>query len=376
MDFFPQITFDPIGIVFLVFCGAVGIQFLYLFIFHARLLLKSTPAISNNLPPVTVIVCARNEEDNLYKNLPKILEQDYPKFEVIVVNDQSVDDSKHIISAFQQKYPFLRTIDLEKSKHRKFGKKLPLTVGIKGASYDIVAMIDADCQPSGKKWLKSLMGQYREGKDIVIGYGPYETEKGFLNKLIRFDTTMIATTYLSFAKAGRPYMAVGRNLSYRKERFFEVEGFKSHYHIQSGDDDLFMQDAANRKNVAITLDPDSFVYSTPKSTWKEWIKQKHRHFTTASDYRLINKLLLGIFPMSMFLMLLSFFILLFNFDWWMFVAALFLLRTFTYWLIDGLIFKKLKMKDLRLWFPIMEIIHFVIMPFIYYSKERTESNKW
>lgn len=376
MNFFPEITFDLVGIVFLVFCGAVFVQLLYVLIFHLRLLVRKNNEKSDELPPVTVIICARNEEDNLFKNLPKVLEQDYPKFEVIVVNDQSVDDSNHIIKAFQRNYSNLRMIELERNPHRKFGKKLPLTIGIKGATHDYITLIDADCYPNSKNWLKSMMSCYSEGKDIVIGYGPYEKEKGFLNKIIRFDTTNIALTYLSFAITGRPYMAVGRNMSYKKAKFFEVDGFKKHYHIQSGDDDLFMQDAATRKNTAINIDPESFVLSTPKNTWNDWIKQKQRHYTTASDYRLINKAFLGIFPMSMFLMLVSFFILLFNFEWWMFVVAIFALRTAVYWLVDGLIFKKLDMKDLIPWFPLFELLHFIMMPFIYYSKERTEPNQW
>ncbi len=375
MWFFPEITFDFIGIVFLVFCGAVFIQLLYVLLFTMRLAMHKNDN-RKNLPPVSVIICARNEEDNLFKNLPSVIEQDYPEYEIIVINDQSVDDSNHIIRAYQEKCKYLRYIDLEKNKHRKFGKKIPLTVGIKGAKHDIVALLDADCKPVSKNWLKSVMNSYENGKDIVIGYGPYEKQKGFLNRLIRFDTTTIASTYLSFAKSGRPYMAVGRNFSYRKKTFFDVNGFKSHYHIQSGDDDLFMQEAANKKNVAINLEPESFVYSEPKKTWKSWVRQKQRHFTTAPNYRLINKFLLGIFPASMLLMLVSFFILLFKFDWWLFVLSIFILRMAIYWIINGVVFKKLDSKDLIVLYPVFELIHFVVIPFIYYSTDRTEPNKW
>src|SRR5690606_26142215 len=152
---------------------------------------------------------------------------------------------------YQKQYPQLRIVQLEKNKHRQFGKKMPLTVGIKGAKHNHLVMIDADCYPVTKNWLRTLVSNYTEGKEIVIGFGPYETEKGFLNRLIRFDTVSIAITYLSFARIGLPYMAVGRNMSYTKTKFFEVDGFKKHYHIQSGDDDLFMKDAATKKNVAI-----------------------------------------------------------------------------------------------------------------------------
>ena len=143
-----------------------------------------------------------------------------------------------------------------------------------------------------------------------------------------------------------------------------------------GDDDLFMQEAATRKNVSINIDKDSFIYSEPKKSWSSWVRQKQRHFTTASEYRLINKFLLGIFPLTMVLMLISLFILLFSFKWWLFVLSIFVFRQILYWIINGLVFKKLGEKDLILWFPIFEMIHFVVIPFIYYSTDRTEPNKW
>lgn len=376
MNFIPEISFDPIGITFLIFCSAVFIQLMYLFIFHLRLLWHRRTKERISFDPVTVIICARNEEDNLFKNLPKVLEQDYPKFEVIVVNDQSVDDSRHIVQAYMKKHPNLKYIELERNKHRKFGKKVPLTVGIKGASYERILLIDADCYPASKQWIKKMMANYHEDKEIVVGYGPYEKKKGWLNKIIRFDTTTIAATYLSFAKNRKPYMAVGRNMSYLKTTFFNVNGFKKHYHIQSGDDDLFMQDAARGKNVGIEINPETFVYSHPNTTWTGWVKQKQRHFTTASHYRLINKILLGIFPLSMILMLISLVILLISFEWWPFVISLFGFRYVMYWLINGLLFKKLGEKDLIIWFPIMEMIHFVIMPFIFYSTDRREPGRW
>ena len=321
-------------------------------------------------------MCARNEEDNLFRNLPAILEQDYPEFEVIVVNDQSMDDSRHIVKAYQERYPNLKLIELEKNKHRKFGKKVPLTIGIKGATYEHLVMIDADCYPGSKLWLQHIVNNYTEKKEIVIGYGPYEKEKGLLNKMIRFDTTTIAMTYMSFAKTGMPYMAVGRNMSYTKTTFFSVDGFKKHYHIQSGDDDLFIQDAGNRKNVAVERNPESFVYSIPQKTWRDWFKQKQRHFTTAPKYKLINKLFLGIFPLTMVLMLISFFILLFNYEWWLFATALLVLRFVLYWIINGLLFKKFKSGDLIAFYPVFELLHLVLMPFVYYSSERTETSKW
>jgi glycosyltransferase involved in cell wall biosynthesis len=377
LKYIPNITFDFLGIVMIAFVCIIIFQLLYLFIFQLRLLFhKGKEVVKSDLPSVSVIICARNEEDNLFKNLPLILDQDYPNFEVIVVNDQSQDGSMHIIKAYKEDYPFIKYIELEKNKHRKFGKKLPLTVGINGASNELIVVTDAVCVPNSNKWLQHIAKNYREDKEIVLGFSPYVKTEGFLNKVIRFDTSIIAITYMSFAKTALAYMGVGRNMGYSKAKFLSVEGFKKHYHIASGDDDLFIKDAANRKNVAVELNPESFVFTTPEKTWTKWINQKQRHFTTSPEYKLINKLFLGILPFSMLILYITFFILLFNTEWVYFVWAVFSIRLLFYWSINGWLLKKMQMNDLICWFPLFEIIHNIIIPFIFYSNSRTQRKKW
>ncbi|MGV6862620.1 MAG: glycosyltransferase [Putridiphycobacter sp.] len=377
MVFIPNISPDFFGLMLLIFLVAVGLQFLYLIVFNLRLLFhKPKATVANNLPAISVVICARNEEDNLFKNLPQILDQNYPHFEIVVVNDQSVDNSKYIIKTYQQAHPNLKYIELERNRHRQFGKKLPLTVGIKGAQHELIVVTDADCAPASKDWLRQLAKHFNGDKKIVLGYSPYNVEKGFLNKLIRLDTANIAMTYLSFAKTGLTYMGVGRNMAYSKDLFESVGGFKKHYHIASGDDDLFIKDAATRKNVAVEIEPESFVYSDPKTTFKSWIEQKQRHFTTAPEYRLINKLFLGIFPLTLYLMYIILFILLFNTDWYAFVLTIFGSRLLLFWLVNGLLLKKLQQKDLIALYPLWEIVYTIVIPFIYYSSRGTEKNKW
>ena len=376
MAFLPTISFDWYGVLFLIFCTSVFIQLMYLLWFNLRLNLFKPREAGNQFPAVSVIICARNEEENLMRNLPFILQQKYPKFEVIVVNDQSIDGSNHALRELCKKYPHLKAIDIARNKHAKFGKKMPLTIGIKGAKYDRVALVDADCKPATENWLRHLMSGYTEGKEIVIGYSPYEREPGFLNRMIRFDTVSIAISYLSATLGGRPYMAVGRNMSYTTNVFFKAEGFKKHYHIQSGDDDLFMQDAATRKNVAVCLHPESFVMSVPKHTWSGWFQQKRRHYSASAEYRLINKLFLGIFPVSMFMTLFTLVILLIGYKWWAFVLAVFGLRIVAYWVVNGIMFRKLGSGDLVRIYPLLELVHFCIMPFVYYSIKGNQENKW
>lgn len=248
--------------------------------------LKRTHLVSTpQLDPVSVVICARNEDDNLTEFLPKILSQDYPEFEVLVVNDCSEDNTEHVLDEYIKIFPNLRKANIIEDGYYKHSKKMALLVGIKGAKYDNLVLTDADCYPSSNQWLKEMAMGFAEDKEMVLGYGAYEKGKGLLNKLIRFDTLTIALLYLSAAVKGKAYMGVGRNLAYKKNLFFRNKGFSTHYHIKSGDDDLFVNQAATASNVNVAVHENCITYSKPKTTFGNWRRQKQRHLTTAPHYR-------------------------------------------------------------------------------------------
>lgn len=362
-------------ILFCFFGSMIVIQLFWTFFFFLRLAIhKEKPA--GNQPPVSVIIAARNEEDNLFHLLPKILQQDYPEFEVIVVNHQSSDDSGHILKAYQRQFPHLRMIELEKSKHLRNGKKLPLTIAIKGAKYEHLLFTDADCEPSSYHWISKMSAHFTEKKQIVLGYGPMRKVKGFLNRVIRLDTTIIAMNYLSFAKAGAAYMGVGRNMGYTRHLFLSVDGFKSHYSLQSGDDDLFIQDAAKNRNYTTCIHPDAICYSDAKETWSEWYKQKSRHFTTTSNYRVFNKLLLGIYPLTLILMYLSFTTLCLYYGWSLIAISALMLVVTIKWIIQGVIFKKLHQKGFIYALPIWDLFYAILAPVLFYTTEKSTTTQW
>ncbi len=250
-------------------------------------------------PPISIIICAKNESKNLEINLPKVLEQSYPgSFEVIVVNDASEDNTELVLAHFKQKYNKLYFTSIPYDKKFRHGKKLALTIGIKAAKHEHLIFTDADCYPVSTNWLKLMAQGFHNNKEIVLGYGPYKKQKSFLNYWLRYDTFYIAAQYFSYALRGIPYMGVGRNLGYTKELFYKHQGFRKHQHILSGDDDLFIKDAATSNNVAIITHPESHTISEPSKTFKEWRRQKSRHLTTASHYNFRTKWVLGIEVMS------------------------------------------------------------------------------
>ncbi len=378
MQFFPTFEFNLITILFLFFAFMALINLLYTFVIYGRLAFFKEPAklSDEQLPPVSIIIAARNESDNLYENLPYLLQQNYPEYEIIVINNQSIDDSAYLLNAFTQQFENVRVIEVNRSQHIKPGKKLPLTLGIKGAKYEHLLFIDADCKPTSNTWIKSMASNFVTGKELVIGYGPYSKEKGFLNRVIRFDTSWIAVSYFSMALAKLPYMGVGRNMAYTKTLFNSVNGFKSHYSLPSGDDDLFIQEAAKKRNYAINLDQHSYSYSSPHSTWSGWIRQKTRHYSTSNHYSRFKKIMLGVYPASLLLVLFSFIVLMFDADFRWLTLASFLFLTFLKWWIQGRCFIKLNENSFVKYLPLWDIFYTVLMPVIYYSSDKKEVNKW
>jgi cellulose synthase/poly-beta-1,6-N-acetylglucosamine synthase-like glycosyltransferase len=378
MQLLPTFESLPETLLFCLFGFAAFIQLIYTLLIHGRLaFFKERPVLDKtDLPPLSVIIAARNEADNLFENLPYILQQDYPTFEVIVINNQSIDDSYHLLNAYQQQYPNLKIIEVAKSKHLKPGKKLPITLGVKGAKYDVLVMTDADCKPASNEWLQEIATRFTVGKEIILGYGPYVKRAGFLNRLVRFDTAWIGMSYLSMALAKLPYMGVGRNMAYTKDLFNRVHGFKSHYSLPSGDDDLFIQEAARKGNYRISLDRKSYCYSEASETWSGWIRQKTRHYTTANHYSVIKKWLLGIYPMTMLLLLISFVILMFSTEFRWLTLMVFSIVLLLKWYIQGKCFTKLGEKGFIRYLPIWDLFYTLLMPILYYSAEKKQANKW
>jgi cellulose synthase/poly-beta-1,6-N-acetylglucosamine synthase-like glycosyltransferase len=254
---------------------------------------EAAPAV---LPKVSVIICARNELKNLRTFLPSVLDQQYAAgYQVVVVNDCSWDESAKYLEELEDAYPHLKVVTLREQEKYQHGKKFALTLGIKGAEHEHLLFTDADCKPVGANWITSMMTGFTPGKEIVIGYGAYFRESGLLNKWIRFDTAVNALLYLSRAMKGKAYMGVGRNMAYVKPLFFRNKGFASHYHLMSGDDDLFVNETAKRNNTAVVLSPASFTYSKPKTSFGHWFWQKKRHMSSGAHYHSRDRRLIGMY---------------------------------------------------------------------------------
>lgn len=375
MEWIPELDNITAWICFGIFLFMAFIQLFWTLYFYLRIAFHKHKH-SENKPPVSVIIAARNEEDNLFKLLPRVLNQEYPEFEVIVVNHQSSDDSSHILKALARENKHLKIIELERNKHLRSGKKLPLTIAIKGAKYEHLLFTDADCKPATVNWISLMVEQFSTKKEIVLGYGPYRKTPGLLNRIIRLDTAMVALNYLSFAKGKVPYMGVGRNMGYTRSLFLKNDGFKSHYSIQSGDDDLFVQEAARKRNYSVCIHPHTFCYSEGEKKWSDWFKQKSRHYTTTERYRVIKKLLLGIYPLSLILLYTSFvtLYLLGGLSWTALSTLGFIVLL--KWFIQGKALIKLSEKGFIWALPVWDLFYVLFTPIVYYTTDKSIDKKW
>ena len=340
---------------FFIFIVVVQISY-YLGVFGKFAFAKAQKTTPKRIP-ISVIVCAKNEEENVANFIPILAEQNYPDFEIVLIDDASSDGTLAVFEEFEKQYPNIRLVKVENNEAFWGNKKYALTLGIKAAKKEYLLFTDADCYPTSKDWITAMSSQFTMQKTIVLGYGKYEKiANSFLNKIIRFETLLTAIQYFSWAKAGHPYMGVGRNMGYKKEEFFNVNGFIEHIQVRSGDDDLFINQAANAKNVTIAYTPESFTLSKPKTSFKEFFTQKRRHVATANYYKPFDKLQLGLFYCSQLLfILLSIILLAFQFQW-ILVLSLLLARYIVAWIVVGFSAGKLKENDIKFWFPIVEII--------------------
>ena len=325
---------------------------------------------------LSIIICAKNELENLKKNLPNIIDQNELsivfndshfnfKSEIIVVNDQSTDDSLNYLQTLEKQHDCLKIVNIDRSVNHSEGKKFALTLGIKTAKFDYLLMTDADCFPKSQNWsniiFKALLSNNND-LDVILGYSPYRKQKGILNKLIRYDTFVVAQNYLSYALRNLTYMGVGRNLAYKKKIFFDNKGFASHIHIPSGDDDLFIQEVSSDKNIKIGVEfsRDTHMVSEVTNNWKDWIYQKRRHLSTSSFYKIKFKILLMIYPLSQIFFLISLiFAFLFKLNI-VFVFTVLFLKLLISYTVNYKSMRTLDVRDLYLLHPFYEVLHLFI----------------
>lgn len=336
---------------------------------------KSTRKKESIFSPVSLLICAKNEKQNLADNIPLWLDQDYPNFEIILINDASNDETLDVMEHFAKKDTRIQIVNVENNEAFWGNKKYALTLGIKKAKNKILLFTDADCRPASNNWIQKMTANLSRDKKLVLGYGAYIKTPGFLNALIRYETLLTAIQYFSYAKAGLPYMGVGRNLAYTSELFYNNNGFISHIKIPSGDDDLFVNEVATGKNTAICFHKDAFTYSNPKRSWNAWILQKKRHLSTAKFYKPQHKLALGIFYLCNLLFWVLAILSVLLLDWKVPIGLIAVRFSFEL-VVMGKAFVKLNEKNLIPFIPVLEIFLLLTQMTTFISNIFSKPQRW
>lgn len=381
-DFYNYFFTSFSHLLILALIGVFLVQMIYYWTIFSRLAFKKIKPLPEVSHPVSVIVCARNEYQNLKDFLPLILEQDYPEFEVILINDDSDDETEFLTRDLLVKYPHFRVVNINRAVSFIKGKKFALSVGIKEAKYSHILLTDADCKPMSSLWIQSMQQGFTPNTQMVLGYGRYEKRKGLLNRLVRYDTVNTAMQYISFALAKHPYMGVGRNLSYTRELFEQQKGFTSHYTVPYGDDDLFVNKAAKRKNTIPIYRVEAQTESIAPDTWGAWFRQKKRHLDTGKYYRFATKLTLTTYAASslLYYLLLAVILVLslnpFQLIDVIIISSLFFIRTVTQLIVFSAICKRLNEKGLAWSVLFFDFVFTVLNPIWSFSNLIIKQNKW
>lgn len=338
---------------------------------------KAKKTTSQVTTPISVIVCSKNEAENLRNNIPKWLDQSYPDFQLVLINDASIDDTKKVIEEFAALDDRITLVDVENNEAFWGNKKYALTLGIKRAKHNMLLFTDADCTPGSKNWITEMASCFTDKKELVLGYGAYFKKKGsVLNALIRFETVLTALQYFGHAMWGRSYMGVGRNLAYTTDLYYGQSGFMSHMQVPSGDDDLFVNEASTSPNTTSCFHPDSFTFSEPKKSFKEWRTQKRRHINVAHLYKKRDRFRLGLFYLSQVLFLVfSVLLIILQYNWEL-VSIIIGARYLITWFVVGSVAIKLKEKDLAFIYPVLEVFLILFQLSIFISNLIAKPTRW
>lgn len=364
------------SLVLYIFFAVAAIQVVYYLGIFSKFAFSKPQHGTPKKIPVSVIVCGKNEAAKIREFLPRLIAQDYPEFELVLIDDASTDETLQLFEDYARDHANIKLVKVENNEAFWGNKKFALTLGIKAAKYEYLLFTDADCYPVSDQWIKEMSSHFTPQKTIVLGYGAYDKLPGFLNKIIRYETLLTAVQYFSWAKHGLPYMGVGRNMAYKREEFFRVRGFMDHMKLRSGDDDLFINQAGHAKNTTTCYTPESFTYSEPKTTFKDWFTQKRRHVSVAGHYKAFDKIQLGIFYASQLLFLvLATVLLAFQYEWIM-VASAVGVRYLISWLVMGFSAAKLKEQDTIYFYPFIELTLVLVQLNVFFSNIFSKPVHW
>lgn len=250
---------------------------------------KENEATNNEGSPkegVSIVVACHDNAYELEHNLPALLEQQYPCFEVIVVDESSTDDTDEVLKQLKSRYPNLYTTFIPESSHYLSRRKLALTVGVKAAKYEWIVFADATNKPIDDQWLATFASQCCKGKDIVMGYANYNDEA---KAYYRFRQLVVATRNLRRAQRSVAYASGGNTIAIRRSVFMGANGFLKDLTYLRGEYDFLVNEYANADNVGVAIGTKMEKGAPSKRSWINdnlFYMETRRHLSRSTKWRI------------------------------------------------------------------------------------------
>lgn len=361
-------------VVLYTFVVFTTIQILYYLTFSLFLFKQKKEIKIAEQVPVSVIIFAKNSASELQNKLSFVLKQNYPTFEVVLINNVSIDNTSEILEDYKEKHANIKIIDVENTEAFWASKKYALTLGIKAAKYNHLLFTEANAKPVSEFWISEMIHKFTTTKSIILGYSKYKKEGSLTNIFIRFVNLLTAIKCFTFAKSGTPFMGFKANLAYNKSDFFKVNGFINHLKINNGETDLFLKDAATKQNITYTIEKDSFIEIENPKSFKSWLSEYRENSLLMKNYKLKHRFLLSFFNLSKLIFYVLTIFLFFFYSWKTivpFVLSYFLVQ----YVVIGLSAKKLKEPYLIFLLPFLEISLLLIQISIFIANFISKPNR-
>jgi len=361
-------------VVFYIFVFFTAIQISYYLLF-SNILFPNKRTFKLPEFPISVIIFVKNSAENLRNFLPSILTQNYPIFEIVLIDNNSTDKTHKVINSFAKKHPNIHIVSVENNEAFWGSKKYAMTLGIKAAKFEHLLFTEANCKPISEHWISEMSRQFSKEKTIVLGYSRYKKEKTIANFLIRFYHFLTAIQLLNFSKIGMPFMADGKNFAYKKEDFYRAKGFINHMKQELGEDDLFIQDAANKINTTYCISKNSFVETTNCDLFTDWFFLQRKKVFLRKKYQPKHRFVLNLFTISKLFFYVFGTVLLFFFPFEIILSIMFV-YFLTQYIIVGISAKRLDEKNLIYFLPLLDIVFLLIQMSIFMANLTSKPSHW
>lgn len=276
--------------IFPVFAGVSALLAVYyVFLVAAtRPVRKNGSGAEESSEGISVITVGRNAIDDLRSLIPSVIAQKYPRFELIVVDDRSFDNTAVFLKSIQRNYPsVLKVVTIpEDTTYPWPGKKFAITMGVKAAQYERIVLLDTSALPLSENWLSDVASAFgRKGADMVLGYNFYKKGQRAVSSFFAASSFLFSSDAMAWARIGLPFKGEGSNFGFTRTMFFSGSGYMNNMRIPAGEADFLLGDYSGGTNVSVMVSRHSFVQCGSVDTMRQWLDKAVSGYASFRCYK-------------------------------------------------------------------------------------------